>query len=146
MKKIGYFLGVICIMTTPICLAQSPLALNLHNLINSVEVAGTNPLGDSSRVHEENLKMAQEKIATFYGDSYDYNYRNQKMSQMSNSSNPYQYNSQETQKTATIPFFELRRMNGYYRDMETWRREERTRLRREGRYDADEIDRVYRIR
>jgi hypothetical protein len=43
----------------------------------------------------------------------------------------------------TIPYFEMRRLNSYYRDMEEWRRQERMRLKRIGAYDRVSIEQLY---
>jgi len=43
----------------------------------------------------------------------------------------------------TIPYFEMRRLNAYYRDMEEWRRQERLRLKRYGLYDRASIEELY---
>ena len=37
----------------------------------------------------------------------------------------------------------MRRYNGYYRDMEEWRKSERSKLKREGRYDREAIEYIY---
>jgi hypothetical protein len=40
-------------------------------------------------------------------------------------------------------FFQGRIDNGYYRDMEEWRKKEKTRLKAMGAYDGDAIRRIY---
>jgi hypothetical protein len=136
--KIAFFWVVIFFsIGPPVCLAQSPLAYNLHNLTNSVEVAGGSPFGYSTRVYADRADYAQQRVSSFYGNSYDYNYHNQ---------NAEQQHQQQHSPSKTVSFFDNRRLNGYHRDMETWRKEEKAKLKGQGRYDRDAIEYVYGIR
>lgn len=40
-------------------------------------------------------------------------------------------------------FFEMRQMNRFYRDLEEWQKQERTRLKRYGFYDREAIEAIY---
>lgn len=50
------------------------------------------------------------------------------------------------QRLRTTTYFEKRQINGYYRDIEEWQKEERSRLKRSGLYDKEAIEYIYNIR
>lgn len=62
----------------------------------------------------------------------------------SNIYNQMAYSMQlENKILRTQTFFEMRQMNRFYRDLEDWQRQERTRLKRYGLYDREAIESIY---
>lgn len=65
---------------------------------------------------------------------------------MANINNETAYSmSLHNQTLRARTYFEKRQINGYYRDMETWQKEERSRLKRYGLYDKEAIEYLYNI-
>lgn len=130
---------------------QSPIAVNINNFVVGSRVASTAGSGEWERIiadnayytyqfNRENYGSGSKALPReYYKKSGNYNYGQQR-----DYSSPDEY-SQNNQNVG-IPFFEMRRYNGYYRDMEEWRKSERSKLKREGRYDREAIEYIYGIR
>jgi len=130
---------------------QSPIAVNINNFIISSRVASTSGSGEWERIIADNAYYTYQFNRQNYGSGdralpREY-YRKTNNSTYGQERDSY-YANEQTQngQNVGIPFFEMRRYNGYYRDMEEWRRSEKVKLKREGRYDREAIEYIYGIR
>lgn len=151
MKKILVIL--LCLFSVD-CYAQSPIAYNLHAITVTSSIANSSPPGEWSRVVSDGSFFAFDRVARTYGNpnralpSQYYRIDAEAKARLYNS---YSTTSEQnipyepiiTPPSPTVNFFENRRMNGYYRDMEEWRRSERARLKRYGIYDREAIRDLY---
>jgi|APCry1669189034_1035192.scaffolds.fasta_scaffold64464_2 hypothetical protein len=147
LQKLG-LLFLIIISNTAI--GQSPalsVSDNLNNFVNTAKVAETSGYGQSGRIYMESYSHADQKLGKSYsyadldlsGESY--------ASVNSSGYNPNnQAHTNNPKLTYIYTHFEARRLNGYYRDLETWRKSEKSRLKREGILDREAIEYLYSLR
>ena len=119
----------------------SQIGQSLGNLVSTVQAAETSGFGQSSRIYQQS-----------FGSSYNATDSEKYYASFSQQAAPV-YSSMNEDKTTYInnnprlnyiyTIFEARRMNGYYRDLEEWRKKEKAALKREGLYDRDAIEYIY---
>lgn len=136
--------------------AQSPIAYNLQAITVTSSIANSSPPGEWSKVVSDGAFFSFNRVAQTYGDPnralpaeyyrIDAETKARLYNGYSTDAGASQGVSQSSNNpiSSTSNFFDKRRMNGYYRDMEEWRRSERVRLKRYGIYDGDAIRDLYR--
>lgn len=113
----------------------SMVSQTLGDFINTSNVAQTSGYGQSGRIYEKSSSYLYADHAQnnpYYQGAFVRSY----ISNNQNLMNP--------RLNHIYTYFEGRRMNGYYRDMEEWRRQERLRLKKYGLYDREAIEDLYR--
>lgn len=115
--------------------AQSPaLSINdnLNNFVNTAKIAETSGYGQSGRIYRDSYLYADQNLGGSYSGSSSSGY---------NVNNPAHFFNPRLSYIYT--HFEGRRLNGYYRDLESWRKAERARLKKEGLWGRDSIEQLY---
>lgn len=137
--------GVIVLLLSSNLYAQSPIAVNIDSFVMGSRIATTSQSGQWERIIADNAYYAYTFNIQNYGSGEralpEEYYRKR-----------YDYypsaggQQQVTQSHPTINFFQNRIYNSYYRDLEEWRKSERSKLKREGRYDRAAIEYIHGIR
>lgn len=142
--KIMLVLVVLVFYIDSVAFAQnfdaSQVGQSLGNLVSTIQAAETSGFGQSSRIYQQSFGNSSASDSENYYASFSQQaapiYRS-----MGND-NAYIYNNPKLNYIYTT--FEARRMNGYYRDLEEWRKKEKSILKREGLYDREAIENIYR--
>lgn len=128
----GFGLVVSCVLN--IANAQSPaLSINdnLNNFVNTSKVAETAGYGQSGRIYRDSYLYADQNLGASYTTSNNgYNIGNP----------AHLYNPR---LFYIYTHFESRKLNGYYRDIESWRKQEKARLKKEGSWNRESIESLY---
>jgi hypothetical protein len=146
MKKLFIMILCLCSIDT---YAQSPIAYNLHAITTTSSLANSSPPGEWSRVVSDGAFFSFDRVAQTYGDPNRalppeyYQIDAEARSRLYNSYSPSGTENTPARNNPTANFFDSRRMNGYNRDMEEWRRSEKARLKRYGIYDREAIRYLY---
>ena len=123
-----FFCCLALIFSYNICYGQTAdfsfVGDNLNNLITTSNIAETSGYGQASTVYEKSLSYS-------YADHLPKN----------NDISPI-YKQHPSLAPISI-YFERRRLNTYYRDLEQWRSEEKKKLKRNKEYDREAIEFIY---
>jgi hypothetical protein len=119
----------------------SQVGQSLGNLVSTIQAAETSGFGQSSRIYQQSFGSSynstdSEKYYASFSQQAAPAYRS-----MNENNNAYVNNNPRLNYIYTL--FEARRMNGYYRDLEEWRKKQKAALKREGLYDRDAIEYIY---
>jgi len=119
----------------------SQVGQSLGNLVSTIQAAETSGFGQSSRIYQQSFGSSynatdSEKYYASFSQQAAPTYRS-----MNENNNVYVNNNPRLNHIYTL--FEARRMNGYYRDLEEWRKKQKAALKREGLYDRDAIEYIY---
>lgn len=135
---------VLSILISPSCYAQYSYYGGYYN-----PNVAMNNIGMGLQGILQNNYASSAQQGAMYGQAATINAQgNYLLNQsMANINNEMAYSmSLHNQTLRARTFFEKRQINGYYRDMEAWQREERSRLKRSGLYDKESIEYLYDIR
>jgi hypothetical protein len=118
----------------------SEVGQSLGNLVSTVQAAETSGFGQSSRIYQQSFGSSYNATDS---EKYYASFSQQAApiySSMNDNNNAYSNNSR---LNYIYTLFEARRMNGYYRDLEEWRKKEKAALKRSGSYDREAIEYIY---
>lgn len=117
----------------------SQVGQSLGNLVSTIQAAETSGFGQSSRIYQQS-----------FGSSYDatdsekyYASFSQQAGPLYSSMNNNNYIFDNPRSGHIYTFFEARRMNAYYRDLEEWRKKQKAILKKQGLYDKEAIEYIY---
>jgi hypothetical protein len=119
----------------------SQVGQSLGNLVSTVQAAETSGFGQSSRIYQQSFGSSydatdSEKYYASFSQQAGPTYSN-----MSDNNNTYTSSNSRLNHIYTL--FEARRMNGYYRDLEEWRKKQKAYLKKRGIYDREAIEYIY---
>lgn len=115
----------------------SQVGQSLGNLVGTVQAAETSGFGQSSRIYQQSFGSPYNATDS---EKYYASFSQQSAPEYSNN-NTYVNNNPRLNYIYTL--FEARRMNGYYRDLEEWRKQQKAALKRAGTYDREAIEYIY---